>query len=131
MSWSSLQPAIIEFLARRISSKLAPSETPNSFNAFSTDISNGAESSAREPAKRTPNNVRRLVLNTKARQESFFNTFPIWVVFGRRAGRREYCELAESRRRTARLGRTQRAVAICCFVYVKDDWVVDLLCVWN
>lgn len=49
-SWSSLQEATMEFLARSISSNEAPSDTPNSFSAFSTDISNGAESSAREPA---------------------------------------------------------------------------------
>lgn len=49
-SWSSLQLATIAFLARSMSSKEAPSDTPSSFSAFSTDISNGAESSARELA---------------------------------------------------------------------------------
>jgi hypothetical protein len=41
-------------LARRISSKDAPSATPSSFSALSTVISNGAgeESSAREAARR-------------------------------------------------------------------------------
>ena len=36
-----------------MSSKEAPSETPRSLSAFSTDISKGAESSALEPAWRT------------------------------------------------------------------------------
>lgn len=53
-SWSSLQLATIEFLARSISSNDAVSDTPSSFSAFSTDISKGAESSAREPALATP-----------------------------------------------------------------------------
>ena len=53
-SWSSLQEARTAFLARRISSKDAPSATPSSFSAPSTVISNGAgeESSAREAARR-------------------------------------------------------------------------------
>jgi hypothetical protein len=53
-SWSSLQEARTEFLARRISSKDAPSATPSSFSAPSTVISNGAgeESSAREADRR-------------------------------------------------------------------------------
>jgi len=50
-SWSSLHVATMEFLARSISSNDAPSETPRSLSALSTDISNGAdESSALEPA---------------------------------------------------------------------------------
>lgn len=47
---SSLQVARMEFLARSISSNEAPSETPRSLSAFSRDISDGAESSARELA---------------------------------------------------------------------------------
>lgn len=47
---SSLREARIDFLARSISSKEAPSETPSTFIAASTDMSNGGESSARELA---------------------------------------------------------------------------------
>jgi len=47
---SSLREARIDFLARRISSKEAPSETPRTLSAVSTDISKGGESSARELA---------------------------------------------------------------------------------
>jgi hypothetical protein len=49
-----LQEARTTFLARRISSKDAPSTTPSSFSAPSTVISNGVgeESSAREAARR-------------------------------------------------------------------------------
>lgn len=50
----------MEFLARRISSKEASSATPSNFNALSTDISDGAESSALDPAEAaTPAHRRR------------------------------------------------------------------------
>lgn len=64
-SWSSLDEARMDFLARSISSKEAPSDTPRSFSAFSIDISKDAdESSALDPADGGPpeTTIRRAIL---------------------------------------------------------------------
>lgn len=85
VSWSSLQSATIDFLALSISSKEAPSDTPNSLSALSTDISEGAESSALEPAWRVTDNVRRVEeVNTRLHSEVSFllYVFPIRAVSG-------------------------------------------------
>ena len=92
-----------------MSSKLAPSETPSSFSAFSTDISNGAESSALEPARTGDAvlvNVRR-EWKKEPRQARFTIDFPIGVDSNRRTGGVGKAEPAERR-----LGRTERVAAI-------------------
>lgn len=110
-SWSSLQVATINFLARSISSNDAPSGTPRSLSALSTDISNGAEeSSALEPAL----TKLRLFCTITPLQKygSFFNDDFIWFKFeGLWTGGREKGEPDGERR----LDRTERVAAICSF----------------
>ena len=69
-----------------MSSKEAPSETPRSLSAFSTDISKGAESSALEPAWRTGGaamNVRRVDENGPGHGQGWF-LLVVVVVWRRR-----------------------------------------------
>lgn len=112
-SRSSLHEARIEFFARSTSSKEAPSDKPSSFSAFSTDISNGAESSARDPARRTVvDNERREGAETALHHRRWpfaaVIVMPIWAVSGSRARTVVVVPPAQ------RMARAGKVVAICC-----------------
>lgn len=98
------------FLARSISSNDAPSATPRSLRAFSTDISNGAESSALELAwtgVAAQANGRRERMIEPLHGSNWSSGFRIRAGPGRRTGRRGNDEPAENR-----LGRTERVAAM-------------------
>lgn len=120
-SRSSLHVARIEFLARSTSSKEAPSDKPSSFSAFSTDISNGAESSARDPARRTVvDNERREGAETALHHRRWpfaaVIVMPIWAVSGSRA---QTVVVVPPPQRMARAG---KVVAICCVGWELRGW---------